>query len=130
MEEAQSAAFTKAGAFFAFGQKQFDEKMKPGIKYASLGAGLICPSEKADELMKDLDAAWENGVAQDVAENGAEAIIEREYFNHECQLTSDTEDARNAIEAHRSAFPELFTEELIVKVFRNCFTKAVDNDWF
>lgn len=130
MEEAQTAAFTKAGAFFAFGQKQVEEKQVPGIKYARVGAGLICPSANADELMKDLDAAYKNGIEQDVAENGAAGIIEREYFNHECQLTSDTETAKDAIEGHILAFPELFTDELILKTYRNCFTKAVDNDWF
>ena len=44
----------KYGAFFAFGNAQFDEQRKEGVKYASLGAGLICPVDTYRELCKEL----------------------------------------------------------------------------
>ena len=43
------------GAFCAFGTKQFDEQKKEGVKYISMGAGLICPKENADKLNKELN---------------------------------------------------------------------------
>ncbi|WP_456303359.1 DUF7659 family protein, partial [Vibrio lentus] len=46
----------EAGAFFAFSNKQFDEAKKEGVKYASLGMGLICPVDNAKQLMTRLDS--------------------------------------------------------------------------
>jgi hypothetical protein len=40
MENKQTKALNKAGAFFAFSNEQFDKAKKEGIKYISLGAGL------------------------------------------------------------------------------------------
>jgi hypothetical protein len=50
----QSEAIKNAGAFFAFGDKQFNERKKPNVKYCSIVAGLICPQETAQQLIKDL----------------------------------------------------------------------------
>lgn len=130
MESAQSAAFEKHGAFFAFGNKQFEEKAKPELTYTNMGSGLICPKENAKALMDELDSIYEAAVKQDVEENGAEKIIEREYFNHETQLTGDLTDMLGAISGHREQFPELFTDELIKTVSKKCFDLAVENDWF
>ena len=40
-EEATTKLLTKYNGFFAFGQKQFDEAKKEGVKYVDRGAGLI-----------------------------------------------------------------------------------------
>ena len=40
------------GAFFAFSQSQFDEQKKEGVIYVSMGAGLICPKENAENALK------------------------------------------------------------------------------
>jgi hypothetical protein len=42
----------------------------------------------------------------------------------------DTTNARDALYGHIKQFPDLFTPELIGKVFANCFSLAVENDWF
>ena len=54
IEEAQTMSFDRAGAFFAFSNKQFDEKKVDGVKYINCGAGLICPKDKVEQLMKEL----------------------------------------------------------------------------
>lgn len=53
-EDRVGEAMAKLGAFFAFGNAQFDEKKVEGVKYASLGMGIICPLDKVDELAKEL----------------------------------------------------------------------------
>ncbi|CDT63678.1 hypothetical protein VCR4J2_750251 [Vibrio coralliirubri] len=60
----QTQAFNEAGAFFAFSTKQFDEAKKEGVKYASLGMGLICPVDNAEQLMNRLDSIAQEGSAE------------------------------------------------------------------
>ena len=50
-----SEAIKENGAFFAFGQKRFEEQKKEGVKYASVGAGLICPADNVKELLKEIE---------------------------------------------------------------------------
>ena len=54
MNEAQTELFNNTGAFFAFSDTQFDEKKKNGVKYAHLGAGLICPIENIEQIKTGL----------------------------------------------------------------------------
>lgn len=53
-EDKVGLAMKKHGAFFAFGDKQFEERKVDGVKYASLGMGIICPVDNYKELVKDL----------------------------------------------------------------------------
>ena len=87
IEQAQTKAFEQAGAFFAFGDEQYKEKAKDGIKYVSMGAGLICPKQNAKTLHETLDKIYIEGIKQDQTENTKEAIILRELKNHECFYT-------------------------------------------
>ncbi|MEZ8335996.1 hypothetical protein AB6D90_25755, partial [Vibrio splendidus] len=77
----QTQAFNEAGAFFAFSNKQLDGEKKEGVKYASLGMGLICPVDNAKQLMTRLDSIAQEGIVEDIEENGKKAIIRRELFN-------------------------------------------------
>jgi len=129
-EDAQTKLFKQTRSFFAFSNRQFNESKKEGVKYVSLGAGLICPVDTVDILITGLDDIQKNAITQDVEENGADKIIEREYFNYESQITMDTSDAEGALSDHIKQYPELFTKERINKVFNNCFELAVTNDWF
>ena len=54
-EQAISEALSKHGAFFAFSQSQFEEQAVPGLRYCSLGSGLICPEKNALLLSSDLE---------------------------------------------------------------------------
>jgi hypothetical protein len=129
-EKAQSELFASTGAFWAFGQKQFDEKKKEGVKYVSLGAGCVCPKDQVNALLDGLESITAAGVKADVEENGAEAIISREYFNHECQISMDSSSAVAALSGHRKQFPELFSEEAMNAVFAKCWNEAIEKDLF
>lgn len=125
MEEAQTQAIEKAGAFFAFGDKQFNEAKKEGVKYTSLGSGLIGPENSAIELNKELKNIYQSSIKQDIKENGLSAIIQRELGNYECQITGDITDAREAL----SDYPGI-TGEMILKEYKIFYDECVKNDWF
>lgn len=97
MEARQTAAFDKAGAFFAFSAKQFDEAKKPDVKYVNAGAGMICPSDTLQTLITELDTIYKESIAQDIAENGLTGIIRRELSNHEAYYTRDLESTSAAL---------------------------------
>jgi len=130
LRDAQSKAFADNGAFFAFSDKQFNEKKVEGVEYVDMGAGLICPKANAPTMRAQLDEAVKNAVELDVAENGMEAIVKREYFNYESQITMDTSNAMGSLYAHKEKYPDLFTDEAIEKVFADCFAYALEQDMF
>lgn len=129
-EDKISKLFNENGAFFAFGQKQFEEKKQSGIDYVTLASGLICPKENSLKVIEEFDEIYTEGVKEQVTKFGAERIIEYEYFNHETQITGDTDQVKEVLSSHIEYFSDLFTDELMEKVFRKCFQKAIDNDWF
>ncbi|MFA0719455.1 hypothetical protein AB4622_26240 [Vibrio splendidus] len=104
----QTQAFNEAGAFFAFSTKQFDEAKKEGVKYASLGMGLICPVDNAKQLMTRLDSIAQEGIVEDIEENGKKAIIRRELFNHECFYTNDICDCVEKLEGYGISYDEVY----------------------
>jgi len=114
MSDAQTVAFDKYGAFFAFGQKQFDEKAVEGVKYVQTGSGMIVPKENVQILMDELERIYNEAVAQDIAENGIDEIIRRELGNHECYYTGNIDDAVEALTAYeitREQVKAIFLEE-------------------
>ncbi len=123
-DEATSTALNTHGGFFAFSNKQFNEKKKDGVKYVSLYGGLIAPKENVKQLLKDIDKAHADGIKQDIAENGIKAIIMRELANHEAQLTQDIEPTVFAL----SEYP--ITEADIQSHWKEYFQQCIDNDWF
>ncbi|MEZ8013956.1 MULTISPECIES: hypothetical protein [Vibrio] len=108
VQDKQTLAFNEAGAFFAFSTKQFDEAKKEGVKYASLGMGLICPVDNAKQLMTRLDSIAQEGIAEDIEENGKKAIIRRELFNHECFYTNDICDCVESLEGYGISYDEVY----------------------
>ena len=124
MESAQTDAFNAAGSFFAFSNKQFEEKKKSGVNYVSLRAGLICPKDTADELLSDLDNISKAAIKQDIQENGKKAIIHRELANHESQITMDITDTVAALDGYG------ITQEEIQAEFKSYYQMCIDNDYF
>jgi len=106
-------AMATAGAFFAFGTEQFNEKKIEGVEYHQMGMGMLCPVDTAAQLTVDLAKIHAQGIKDDVAENGLQAIIIRELNNYECYYTGDPEDAISALELYP------VTEDDILKVFKN-----------
>ncbi|CAH6780631.1 conserved hypothetical protein [Vibrio chagasii] len=108
IQDKQTQAFNEAGAFFAFSNKQFAEARKEGVKYASLGMGLICPVDNAKQLMNRLDSIAQEGIAEDIEENDKKAIIRRELFNHECFYTNDICDCVEKLEGYGISYDEVY----------------------
>lgn len=114
-EQGITDLLTKYGAFFAFSGKQFDEAKKEGVKYTNMGAGLICPSEHVQDFMTGLENNHANGIKQDIAENGKEAIIRRELANHEAYYTyeiDDTVDSLAGYDITREEVQEVFNKHV------------------
>jgi len=124
MEQQQTALFERYGAFFAFGNKQFDEQKEDGVKYVDLGAGLIAPKETYKDLIEDLNNIHKCGIAQDITENGKTAIIERELANHEAGYTYSIDDTVTALEGYGITTAE------VQAVFNNWIKKNSDNEVF
>ena len=124
-ETLQTQLFNSTGAFFAFSQKQFDEGGQPGVTYASLGAGMICPKDNIDVLVTGLAEIRENGIKLDIEANGLKAIIHREFANHEAQITMDITDTVDALEDYPG-----ITSETIQAEWSEFFQHCIDNDYF
>jgi len=124
MKKQQTAAFEKAGAFFAFSNDQYQEKAKKDVKYVSMGSGLVCERGMVDQLLNELDEIYINAINQDIKENGKKAIIHRELANHECQITQSI----NACVEKLEDYPITTCE--ILKEYDSFFQKCIDNDWF
>ena len=111
-DKAISAVLEKHGAYFAFSKKQFEEKQVEGVKYVTDDSGMVCPKENYEQLVKEMLEIYEEGVKQDIAENGLTAIIKRELANYECYYTNDIEDAVEALEDYG------VTHEQVLTVFK------------
>lgn len=123
-QEKQTALFAETGAFFAFGQKQFKEQSKPGVKYVSLSCGAIVPCDSKKALLAGLEWIQKQAIEQDIEENGIDAIIQRELANYECQITMSYHDALDALEQYG------ISEEQVEAGYKVFFQHCIDNDWF
>lgn len=123
-QDKQTALFKECGAFFAFSQKQLDYAKLPDVKYASLGSGLICPVTNIKKLAKRLFMIQKEGIAQDIEENGKDAIIQRELGNHECQITGDVDVVVKALEDYG------ITELEVQEGYREFYQMCVNNHLF
>jgi len=107
INDGQQKAIDRAGAFFCFSTAQFNQQKVDGVQYVSLFGGMVCPKEKAGELVRELDRVYHAGVKQDIAENGIDAIIKRELLNHECYYTGDIEDAVEKLKDYGVGYDEI-----------------------
>lgn len=123
-QAAQTELLEKVGAFFAFGQKQFDEQKVEGVKYYSLRAGLFVPQGKENELTEGLAEISKKGREADLAENGIKGIIHRELGNYECQISCDMTPAVEALE------PYGITENQVKAEWKEFWDICVENDFF
>ncbi len=124
MKEKQTAAFNKFGAFFAFSDKQFKERQKDGVKYTSMGAGMIAPTSNVANLHQALNTIRLDAIKQDIAENGIKAIIHREFGNYVCQLGIDYTDAVDALAGYG------ITDKQFSIEWSEYYQKCIDNNWF
>lgn len=119
-----SQVLDQYGAFFAFSNNQFEEKRKEGVKYVSLGAGLIAPKGTGQKIVDGIEAARKNGVAQDKKEKTNKQIIWDAFANYECQIVGSPEDAIEALDGYG------FSDEEIQKEWKAYWNYCVDKDLF
>lgn len=100
IQDAQTALFNETGTFFAFSQAQFNDAKKDDVIYVSLGAGMICPKENVEKLKSGLEKIHADGIAQDLAENGKDKVIERELHNHEAFYVGEIDDTCDALKGY------------------------------
>ena len=120
----QTKLWNDNGAFFAFGDKQLDEKKQEGVAYVSLGMGLIAPKENASKIIEGLESIYTEGIQQDISDNGIKAIIHRELANHEAQITGDISDTVEALEFYGITRAQVRAE------YPSYFEHCVANDYF
>lgn len=123
-EDAQTKAFERFGAFFAFSTEQFNKQKKDGVKYSAMYAGLIAPIYNVANLMHALGTIQQAGMNADIAENGIKAIIHRELGNLECQITGDFSDVVESLE------PYGITAVQVKAEWREFYNYCVENDYF
>ena len=100
MNELRGDLFQKNDIIIAFGRKSFDEQKKDGVKYVNLGYGIICPKKNASTFRKEYKEMRKKAIAMDIAENGIDRIILREYANVEFGLTYDTDAVMDQLEGY------------------------------
>ena len=114
-QEGLSKLFKEYGVFFAFSNKQYEEKAERDVAYVHLFSGMICPKEHAKILLKKLHECHMAAIKTDIEENGKEAIIKRELYNHEAFYVysiEDTVDCLKNYEITTDEIQEVFAEEL------------------
>ena len=82
-------------------------------------------SKNADAIVEALENIRKTAIAQDIAENGIDAIIDRELANHEAQITGSIADTVDALEGYD------IPKERIAKRYREVFLPhCIENDLF
>ncbi|MBL4761488.1 MAG: hypothetical protein JKY93_02170 [Gammaproteobacteria bacterium] len=100
IEDSQTELFNQVDAFFAYSPKQFNEAKTEGVTYVSLDSGLIVKKDNVQLLLDGLDQIHQKGITQDIAENGINAIIRRELYNHEAFYTGNIASTAESLEGY------------------------------
>ena len=74
---------------------------------------MITPKKNAKEVSQKLQSIYKEAMAQDLEENGIQAVIERELNNYETYYTNDLEPVTEALKD----YPEI-TQKDIIKVYK------------
>ena len=72
-DEKISKVLNDNGAFWAFSDKQFNEQKKEGVKYVSMGAGIICPKDNVKKLIDEMDVTTKEIKKEEKAKREARA---------------------------------------------------------
>ena len=97
-----SALLKKHGVFFAFSNKQLEEKAEKDVEYISLGAGAICPKKNARQYVQEQADIVKNAIAEDIADHGIDRIIRRELSNYECYYTGSIDSALTVLKEYNA----------------------------
>lgn len=109
--ESISPLIENAGAFYSFSDQKIKEQSKEAIQYISLGNGLMCPKDKAEELKQAMFDKLDESVKTDIRTNGIEAIVRRELRKSHCDMDK-TVDALEMYNLDIDYICELYYEEI------------------
>jgi hypothetical protein len=124
IELEQEKILTINGAFFAFGNEQFNTCADQPVAYSNLGGGLYCPSCNIDSLQAQLKNSYNFKIKFELENNTLKDIIWDSLANYECQITGDYSDACEALK------PYGITEDDIKKEWASYYQNCIDNDYF
>jgi len=104
------------GAFFAFGDKKFNERKAErsfvkrlnvivaivatvalGVQYVSLHSGMIVPMDNVEGVVSEIKLASAAHIERMLAQHSPEELIDYELGNHKCQISGDIDDAASAL---------------------------------
>ena len=110
VNDAQSEVFRDNGAFFAFSDKQVNEQKNDGVKYVSVGSGLICPKENAKTVMAGVSSTYKAGIKLRLKDYTLSQICQYELSNHEAQISYDLDLVRDVLSDY-GVDDEMFKKE-------------------
>jgi len=127
IQEKQTTLFKKYQVFFAFSNEQFakgkeENNIQAGTRITHCGMGLYLPSEHADAFIEEYEKLVDDGIAQDIADNGIENIIVRELSNHEAWYTGNIESTYDAIKDYG------ITKDDILAVYKKEYSNNYDRE--
>jgi hypothetical protein len=123
-QEKQTELFNKHKAFFAFGDSQFNEQKEDGVKYVSLGHGLIVPKLNVKNFNEEWNTMIENSKVEYLKTYKKKDIIWMELGNHESHISCCWESAYIAVSSLG------ITKEEVAKVYTSFFNYQVKHDNF
>jgi len=105
IEDKQSALFKKYDVFFAFSNDQLEEGLKKTRRTkeemtTTLGMGMIIPKEHVTAFMDEHTTIIDKGIAEDIAQEGIEAVVRRELYNHEAFYTGDISSTVDSLDSY------------------------------
>jgi hypothetical protein len=112
-EKKISNLLIEVNGFFAFGQSQFDEAKKEGVKYVSRGAGLYHEAGKSKYFDEQFNAIVKEYHQKTLLEKGKIKVILDELQNYECFYTGDIDEAVQVLKAYD------ITEKEVLKVYQD-----------
>ena len=119
IEAGQTEILKKHKAFFAFSNKQVDERKQEGVEYTYLGNNLFCPTNNAQQLFKEISENFDKAIEQDKTDHTKDQIILRELNNYESFLIMDMSNAVQALNPYGYSIKD------IQKVYNKNFKKWV-----
>lgn len=110
-----------AGAFYAFGQAQYEAKKSEGVEYVQLQCGLIIPKDQAQTFSDKRNEIYKAHHEEIKQRASKEDIIFYELMNYECFYTPDSyEDAVNACAFYG------YTKADVDQVYKDKYAETVD----
>jgi hypothetical protein len=87
-----TALIASSGAFYAFGQAQYEAQKTEGVEYVQIGCGLIIPKDQAQTFSDQRNEIFKAHYEAIKQRASKEDIIFNELMNYECFYNCDSYD--------------------------------------